>query len=146
MYKTDIVLEIHAYANEQLCDICFDDAPYYGIHGAEIMLPFAKARGLGFSFEYDDKTTTSDLIAFIQSRIGCSNDCWYAESFFIDNDDRYQFFIDEPLIIKRIIDKYFDGVRKLTIGLFISCDAGEIMNEYPLRYYVHSMSIATIPF
>lgn len=39
-----IKIEVHAYAEEKLCDESFDDAPFYGINGPEIMLPLNKIR------------------------------------------------------------------------------------------------------
>lgn len=40
--KLTVKLEIHAYAEEKLCDEYFDDPPFFGINGPEIMLPLSK--------------------------------------------------------------------------------------------------------
>lgn len=134
----EIILDIHAYAEEKLCDECFDDPPYYGINGPEVMLPFAEGRGHKFLFEFNDSTTLFDLVSKIKAELGCQEESWYAETFFVFDENRYQFYEDKSLLFNNIVAKYYSGKNVVTVGLYISCDAGEVWNEHPLRYYVHS--------
>lgn len=140
--KIRIKLDIHAYVQEQLCDEVFDDAPWYGINGPEIMGPLSKKRNHEMVFEYTEQTCLSEVVNAVKYEIwGDSKEGEMAGasySFLVDNERYY--IVDEAHNFVDILSKYVDPDQAgiITICVLMSCDAGGVASEGPLRYYVHS--------
>lgn len=140
--KLTVKLEIHAYAEEKLCDEYFDDPPFFGINGPEIMLPLSKKRGQSFVFEYYEQTRVIDIINAVRREIWEDNGEpeWSPVSYaFLIDGERY--YIDDGnhdfLTLK---SKYLDpqNAGTITIGVLVSCNAGDVGGVHPLRFYVRS--------
>lgn len=137
-----IRLEIHAYAEEKLCDEFFDEPPFFGINGPEVMLPLSKKRGHIFHFEYNEETLVRDVMDTVKREIwGTSEGCELApiSYSFLLGSERYYIYDDTrhfgDLVLK-ILDPSASGY--LTVCILVSCDAGDVGSEWPLRFYVHS--------
>lgn len=137
-----IRLEIHAYAREKLHDWDFDSAPSYGINGPEVMLPLSKKRGVVILFSYDENTSLGDVINFVKSAIWGTSDTEVSAPVsysFLVEDERY-FIADKTKLFRNLLGTYLapDDTNTITICVLVSCDAGEVASEWPLRFYVHS--------
>ena len=135
-----LLLEIHAYVEEKLCDEYFDSPPYYGIHGPEIMLPLAKGRGSIIKFEYNENTKMSDMVDCIKKAIGIDSPDYSAPIRYAIIIESERYFFEPKANFKTIIDKYVGPVETdpLNVCLLISCNAGCICEEDGLRYFVRS--------
>lgn len=136
-----IKLEIHAFAEEQLCDDCFD-APYYGINGPEIMQPLSVKRNHIMTFQYDSQTSLRELVDAVKHEIwGDSEAETYApvDYAFLVHDERY-YITDDSQYFMKLLPRYLDpdSTGIITFCILVSCDAGDVAREGPLRYYVHS--------
>ena len=140
--KITVKLEIHAYAEEQLCDECFDDPPYLGINGPEIMLPLSKKRGHTFIYEYSESTRVADIIDAVKQDIWGSDgepECSPTSYSFLIDGERYYVHDYErsfPALKSKYLDPQNTGV--ITVGVLVSCNAGDIGGVHPLRFYVRS--------
>lgn len=142
MMNVTVKLEIHAYAEEKLRDEMLDDLPFYGIHGPEIMRPLSEKRGCCFSLEYDETTHASDVMKAVKQTIwgrdgepeGSSTS--YS---FLQNKERY-YITDNTCNFRKLLSKYLDpnNTGCITVCVLVSCDAGEVGSEWPLRFYVYS--------
>lgn len=137
-----ICLEIHAYARERLCDRYFDDAPFYGINGPEVMFPLSQKRGYTCSFQYDATTCVGEVIDFIKMIIWGSikDDVPAPVSYsFLCKGERYYVHDGEHNFLD-LLTAYFDpnGTGIVTVCILVSCDAGEVATEKPLRFFVRS--------
>ena len=137
-----VKLEIHAYAEDQLCDECFDDPPFFGINGPEIMLPLSKKRGHVFVCEYHEQTRVVDIINAVKREIWgddgepkCSPTSY---SFLVDGERYYVSDIEHDFstLKSKHLDPKSTGV--ITVGVLVSCNAGDIGGVHPLRFYVRS--------
>ena len=136
--RVRIVLDIHAHALGQCCDEYFEEKTGYGIHGEEVMRPLAEARKRAFYFEYDESTTLAQLAETIQGKIQLNGLFFWVNLAFMYNGERLFFSSKSSMKFSYIYNKYFDNESVLDISLLISCDAGEVMSNYPLRFFVHS--------
>lgn len=137
-----IRLDIHAYAEEQLCDGCFDDPPFYGINGPEVMLPLSKRRNSQISFQYDENTSLIDFLATIKQAVWGADgvsELAPAEYAFLFDGERF-YINDERQNFMYLLSKYIDpnSTGTITVSILVSCDAGDVGREGPLRFYVHS--------
>lgn len=140
--KLIIKLEIHAYAEEKLCDEYFDDPPFFGINGPEIMLPLSKNRDHAFVFDYCEQTRVIDIIDAVRQEIwGDSGEPEWSPvsySFLIDGE---RYYIDDgnhdfSTLKSKYLDPQNTGI--ITVGVLASCDAGDVGGVHPLRFYVRS--------
>lgn len=137
-----IKLDIHAFVQEHLCDEVFDDAPDYGLHGPEIMYPLSKKRNSELVFEYDTSTCLDDIINTVKYEIWEDSaireyvDAIYA--FSVDNERYY--IEDSSRNFVDLLSKYLDpnNIGTIIFSILISCNAGAVACEGPLRYYVRS--------
>lgn len=137
-----VKLEIHAYAAEKLCDEVFDDSPYYGIHGPEIILPLSRKRGYVFPFEYEETTIAGDVIKVVKQTVwGDNGEPEMAPTYysFLRKNERY-YITDNTHIFRDLLSRYLDpdNTGHITVCILVSCNAGDVGNEWPLRFYVHS--------
>jgi hypothetical protein len=137
-----IKIEVHAFAEEKLCDKVLDDAPFYGINGPEIMLPLSKIRGQVFTFEYGNQTTLDDIrkaiLFFVYGDTIISEFLPISFSFLVGNERYY--FGDNNAKLSFIISKYLDPEHsgQIVVCILVSCNAGTVATESPLRFYVNS--------
>ena len=137
-----IKFEIHAFAEEKLCDECFDDAPYYGINGPEIMCPLSVKRNHRMVFQYDTQTSLEDIINAVKHEIWGDSEAQehapvnYA---FLVHNERY-YIADSLKNFLKLLPRYLDpdNTGIITLCILVSCAAGDVAREGPLRYYVHS--------
>lgn len=137
-----IKLEIHAFAEEKICDWYFDAHPSYGLYGPEIMLPLKAKRGCILALPYDESTTVGQVISAVKKEIwGASK---YADGAptsysFINRGERY-YIENFDGNFRNLLSKYFDpeASGKATLCILISCDAGTVCSKNRLRYYVNS--------
>ena len=140
--KINVKLEIHAYAEEKLCDWNFDDPPHYGINGPEIMFPLSEKRGHTFSVEYCEQTRVKSIVDAVKREIwGEAGQPEYSpvRYAFLCNGERY--YIDSyEQSFSALKTKYLDTQNTgiITIGVLVSCDAGTVGSVHPLRFYVRS--------
>ncbi|MPM46233.1 hypothetical protein SDC9_92931 [bioreactor metagenome] len=138
----NIKIEVHAYAEEKLCDECIDDAPFYGIIGPEIMLPLSKIRGQILTFEYDNQTTLNDLknaiFFFVYGDTNVDDSLPISFSFLVGGERYY--FGEDTAKLSFIVSKYLgtEHSGQIVVCLLVSCDAGDVATEWPLRFFVHS--------
>lgn len=137
-----IELEIHACAEEQLCDQYFDDPPFFGINGPEIMLPLSKKRGQAVICECNEQTRVADIINAVKRDIWGSDGEpeWAPVSYtFLANGERY-YITDNKCDFSTLRHKYLDpkNTGVITVGILVSCDAGDVGGVYPLRFCVRS--------
>lgn len=135
-------LEIHAYAENALCDRVFDEPPFYGINGPEIMRPLSEKRGHVFCLKYDKDTRVGDIIDAVK-QVVWGNDgepAWSPTLYsFLHNNERY-YIINRSQNFDELLLKFLDPDRTghITVCILVSCDAGDVRSEGPLRFYVHS--------
>lgn len=142
--KVIINLEIHAYAEERLCDEVFDSPPSYGILGPQIMVPLLHNRNKSFAFLYDDKTKVDEAIAAIENQIWGNDVSRFKEFsplqyYFMYNNERYS--VSNPShSFQDLLMKYFDpkDTGAMTAYILVCCDAGDVGTQWPLRFYVNS--------
>lgn len=140
--KLKVKLEIHAYAEEKICDEYFEDPPFYGINGPEIMGPLSRKRDSVFEIEYHEQTCIVDIVAAVRKEIWgeYGEPEWSPVSYcFLANGERY--YVDnEVRNFLTLKAKYLDprNTGIITVGVLVSCDAGTVEGVYPLRFYVHS--------
>lgn len=137
-----VILDIHAYVGENLCDEAFDDAPFYGINGAEVVVPLRDKRGYIFDFYYDRTTTLEDVVLATKKEIyGTSAEEVLATIHysFISGNDRY-FVNNGKTKLANVIDKYLDPQKTgtITVNVLLSFNAGVVDKDNELRYYVNS--------
>lgn len=133
------VFDIHAYSEERLCDGSFEP-PYYGILGPEIMMPLAKYRGRSYEFEFDENTTLGNLISAVEVMIWGEVNSPYktGEYAFLVGNERL-FIEDNNMLFEPIFQKYLTNIpAPIPFSILVSCDAGEVATEDPLRFYVKS--------
>lgn len=135
-----IYLEVHAYAEDELCDEVFDDAPFYGINGPEIMHPLAINRGTHFNLDYNEHTLTKDIVLAIKKKLGYDNleiSAPVRYSFLVGTE---RYYFDFNADFSSLLTKYLDpdNTGSITVGLLVSCNAGDVGREDGLRYFVHS--------
>jgi len=140
--KIKIRFDIHAYAEEQLCDEVFDDSPGYGINGPEAMEPLSKMRNHEIDFEYDEQTCLYDVISTIRHEIWGNSKAYEYVSItyaFLVGTERYN-IADKAHNFLDVLAKYLNlnHVDVITFSILVSCDAGDVACEGPLRYCVHS--------
>ena len=139
--ELNVIIEAHAYADEQLCDCYFEEESHYGIVGAEIMAPLATVRGRQYKINYDDNTNIRELIAEIR-RIIWKDDCFDPFSpirySFLSKSER-MYVVDWNKKLKSLID-YFDpdNTGIITICILVSHNAGDVGGIFPLRFFVRS--------
>lgn len=138
----NIKFDIHAYVEERLCDDCFEDTPYYGIHGPEVMLPLKQKQNYICSFQYDDTTSIGNVIDFIKEKIwgNAEYDVPAPISYsFLSNGERY-YVADKNISFSGLLNAYLDPNNSGTVTacVLISCDAGDIAAEESLRFSVRS--------
>jgi hypothetical protein len=139
-------IETHVYAEEQLCDEMLneclgDDVVSCGIVGPEIILPLRKKRHTRLLFNYSEESSIKDVVVAVYTEYGLLQ---FAEMFgihfaFLSNGLRY--WIDNPAAnFKTIIDKYLDtnGSGEISVGIYVSADAGRIDEKNGIRYYMKS--------
>lgn len=137
-----IKLEVHAYAEEKLCDEVFDDPPFYGINGPEIMVPLRNKRDYVTQFEYNNNTRVVDAINAVKYEVWGRNGEieWAPTSYsFLVDGERYYIDNDECNFSELIL-KYLDPnhTGTITVGILVSCNAGDVGGAWPLRFYVRS--------
>lgn len=137
-----IKLDIHAHVAEQLCDGVFDDAPFYGINGPDAMEPLSKKRNHEMVFEYDKKTCLGDIINAVKYDIwrnSNANEYVSVTYAFLVGNERYN-IVDYTQNFREVLIKYLDtnNTGAVTFSILVSCDAGGVASEGPLRYFVHS--------
>ena len=135
-----IKLDAHAYEEEKLCDSVFDQPPFYGINGPEIMEPLSKCRGMAFQLTYDAATTLADVMKHALSEIwnGEEIDPGRTQYAFLARGERF-FVCNESRSFASML-KYLDPdyTGCVTFCALISCDAGEVEGIYPLRFFFRS--------
>lgn len=137
--QISFIFDIHAYSEENLCDGAFEP-PNYGLYGPDIMMPLAKYRGCPFKFEFDENTTLGDLIAAVEVMIWGDVDSLLkmGEYAFLVGNERL-FIDDQSIIFESIYQKYLADIPSpIPFSIWVSCNAGEVATEYPLRFYVNS--------
>lgn len=140
--KINVKLEIHAYAQEKLCDWNFDNPPHFGINGPEVMFPLSEKRGHTFSVEYSEHSKVKAIVDAVKKEIwGDTGEPKYSPVIyaFLYNGERY--YIDDyehnfSTLIAKYLDPQSTGI--ITIGVLVSCDAGAVGSVHPLRFYVRS--------
>lgn len=137
-----VKLEIHAFAEEQLCDDCFDDPPYYGINGPEIMYPLSAKRNHQMVIHYDALTSLRDIINAVNYEIwgdSEAKECAPVSYAFLVHNERY-YIADDSQNFLKLLPRYLDpdNTGIITFCILVSCDAGDVARDGPLRYYVHS--------
>ena len=140
--RIKVKLEIHAYAKEKLCDGHFDNPPFYGINGPEIMAPLGSKRGQTMCIEYDDDTRVEDVMNAVKYEVwGCDGEGDGApiSYSFLVGGERY-YISDSELKFSELIPKYLDpsNTGTITVGILVSCNAGDVGEAWPLRFYVRS--------
>lgn len=135
-------LAIHAFAEEQLCDECFDDAPYYGINGPEVMYPLSVKRNHIMTLQYDSQTSLGEIISAVKYEIWGNSEtevCAPVDYAFLVHNERY-YIADESQRFMELVPRYLDpdNTGIVTFCILVSCNAGDVAREGPLRYYVHS--------
>ena len=136
-----IQFEIHAYAEEKLCDEYLDRAPDFGIVGPEIILPLLAKRDSCVSFIYNEETTTGELLVKIKKEIWGSEVSELAskvEYSFVLNKERF-YVSDKRQKITRFLS-YLDpkNTGTITASILVSYNAGTVFTKAPLRFFVHS--------
>lgn len=141
MGKIIVELDIHAYAEERLCDALFDDPPFYGIVGPDVMKPLSEYRNCNFEYEYNENTLVKELINFTIKKIwGNSDFCLWDVTFaFLSDNERY-YIENDDLSLPYLIENYLDphNFGEITLSILVSHNAGDVGFEYPLRFYVNS--------
>ena len=137
-----INFDIHAYAKDKLCDHYFDEPPYYGINGPEVMFPLSQKRQYSCFFQYDSTTSVGDVIDFVKEKIWGSLECDVCAPVsysFIVNNERY-YICDMRCSFQHLLQNYLDPNHSgaITVCILVSCNAGEVASEWPLRYFVNS--------
>ena len=135
-------LEIHAYAENALCDRVFDEPPFYGINGPKIMRPLSEKRGHIFCLKYDKDTHVGDIIDAVKQVVWGKDGepAWSPTLYsFLHNNERY-YIINRSQNFDALLHKFLDPDRTghITVCILVSCDAGDVGSEWPLRFYVHS--------
>ena len=140
--ELEITLEIHAYADEQLCDKYFDNPPFYSINGPEIMEPLSRNRNHHFKIEYYNNSSIGDILNAVACEVWgdrgkpAIGSVTYA---FLYAGERY--FVNDPSAsFCKILNKYIDpnDTGKILVGILVSCNAGAVAYDPPLRYFVNS--------
>lgn len=138
--QVKIVYDIHAFAEEKLRDDYFDRGTC--IHGPEIISLLNQKRGSYFILEFDDNTSLGDVISAIKCDLQVETEELRRMPLrygFLYNGERY--FINDRLCHFSIVkQKYLapNNEDHVTACILLSCDAGDVGYEYPLRFYVHS--------
>lgn len=140
MKKVSVSLDIHAFAEERLCDRWFDSPPDYGIVGPEIMKPLSTKRNTQMELLYCEDTLVDDLIHAVKEYI------WNAPDFEAGNTqyaflvDGERYYPDYQSNFQKLLNKYLDptGAGTIVLTILVCHDAGDVGFEYPLRFYVNS--------
>ena len=140
--KIQIQVETHAYRKEKLYDeildkVLGDDIQSCGIVGAETIIPLRKKRNPLISFEYTESTTLLDVVNAIYSFYGIPD--YFVRIAFLYNG--YRYWIDnEEANFQTVVSKYLDpkSTGIIYIGVYVSLDAGSILEEDGIRYYMNS--------
>ena len=140
--RIEIQLETHAYCEEQLCDDVLDskygdDIQSCGIVGEETIIPLRKNRNPRLSYEYDEFTTLLDIEKSIYSFYGIPN---HSVRIGFMNDG-YRYWIDnENAKFAVLVAKYLDpdSTGVIQAGVYVCMDAGSILEEDGIRYYMNS--------
>ena len=138
-YTLSIIYEAHIYAEEKLHDEYFD----YGdcLHGKEIIEILQSARNRVFEYRYTEDTTLSDMIQAVKEDLGVTQGdlaLMPIRYSFLNNNKR--FFIDdgEKRVCSAVKHLIHPDSNSVTLCLLLSCDAGAVATEYPLRFYFNS--------
>lgn len=140
--KVNFAIQIHAYEGERICDMCFDDAPDYGLYGPDIMLPLLENRNTNLEFTYSETSTLGDVLEAITNRIGAND---YPVSYanlkysFLVGEERL-WFGEKTALLPNLLTKYLDPHKtgNVDVVIWLSLDAGAIAKEKGLRYYMNS--------
>lgn len=138
--QVKIFYDIHAFAEEQIRDDYFDRGAC--IHGQEIISLLNRKRGSFFVFKFDESTSLGDVISAIKRdlQVDVPELCRIPLRFgFLYQGERY-YINDNNSSFSIAKQKYFAPKNEDTITacVLLSCDAGDVGYEYPLRFYVHS--------
>lgn len=139
--KIRVKIDPHAFCREKLLDTVFEEESKFGILPPEFLIPLRNKKGEEIVLDYSMKTTSHDIIEMIKCHIwedytpfvfmhvDCAFEC---------NKERYYISDGDSLFINylHIIDPADTG--KIVFSILVSCDAGEVYSEHPLRFYVNS--------
>lgn len=138
----NVIFEVHAYAEEKLCDEQLEPESDYGINGPDVMVPLAVKRGTTMPFSYSENTTVGELLEAIKSEIWEEPDDDFIAPVkygFLHEGERY-YVENENANLRLLLKNYLDpeGTGNITACLLVSCDAGAVFERYPLRFFVPS--------
>ncbi len=139
--KIKIRLDIHAYAEEKLCDNQLEP-PDYGLHGPEIVKPYADKRNSVLEYEYSNKTCIADIVDYIENLIWGDNQneiIVRGVYSFLFEENRY--YIDNPSAnFSNILETYLDPQKTgmIICSILINCNAGMVAEDGKLRFWVNS--------
>lgn len=140
--RLNVEFVVHAYAEERLCDEELEPESDYGLYGPDVMIPLAAKRGTVMPFEYSENTTVGELLNAIKLAIWgevSEDSIAPVEYSFLYKEERY--FVDnENANLLWLLKKYLDPEESgsVTACILVSCDAGAVFEQYPLRFFVHS--------
>ena len=138
--QIEIKLEIHVFGNERLNDDCYENGK--SIHGTKIISLLKEKRDSVFTFKYSESSTLGDILAATKKELGVDTTEFelYPLSYsFLANGDRY-YIEDEESMFQRVLQRYLkpNDKNEITVGVYLSNDAGAVGFAAPLRFYVNS--------
>lgn len=135
-----ILYDIYAFVEEKLFDECFESGGC--IHGYEIIQLLSQKRNSSLLYIYSHNTTLKDVVEAIRADLGVNTSEfeWMPLSYsFLYNNRRYYIY-DSDANFCNVLHKYLapQNENEIIACILLSCNAGDVGFEYPLRFYVNS--------
>ena len=138
--QIEIIYDIHAFSEEKLFDECFERGGC--IHGYEIIRLLNQKRSSSFMYEYSEHTTLKDVVDAIRADLGVNTDKyeWIPLIYSFLYGNRRYYICDSAASFCNALQKYLapQNEDRIIACILLSCNAGDVGFEYPLRFYVNS--------
>lgn len=146
MNKTKITYRIHvtahAYVEDHLADgVLIKHSRFYGIHGKEIVVPLRRINNKTIKLRVSDSFTVKELWGKINAYLNrfsriCPND--YYEKYLVFDNLRYSIEDEDKPLYYYFQRMKIDDTSIVEVQLLLNMDAGEVLYDDGIRYYIYS--------
>ncbi len=137
-----IHVTVHVYVEDHLADeVLIKHSRSYGIHGKEIVIPLRRINNKTIRLKTSNSFTVEELWDKINahlSRRGRIYSSTYYEKYLVFNNLRYSIENKDKPLHYYLQRMKVDDNGLVEVQLLLNMDAGEVLDDDGIRYYIHS--------